>query len=231
MQRGLEAALGEYRRVDAARELAQLGEARLQLDHRAIEQLRESPPGPYRRACAHGRAAGRAPTSRACAPSCRLRSRRRRSVSPASTSRARDARSSTTLARSSASRRATWLRKQPGQKGERQQRGGAEHGPRRGVAGARRGGRHEQEGEQSAHVDRRELEPLERRGAPPAQREADEHDHEQADVEQRPGIRARRARDPGPGGSAARWSGSRRIPARAGRRTTCAGIEATVKIR
>ena len=40
MQRGLEPALGEDRGVDAARELAQLGEARLQLDHRAVEQRR-----------------------------------------------------------------------------------------------------------------------------------------------------------------------------------------------
>ena len=44
-------------------------------------------------------------TSRDCAPSCRLRSSRRRSASPASTSRSRDARSSRRLARSSASSR------------------------------------------------------------------------------------------------------------------------------
>ena len=44
-------------------------------------------------------------TSRDCAPSCRLRSSRRRSSSPAWTSRARDARSSTMRARNSASRR------------------------------------------------------------------------------------------------------------------------------
>ena len=43
---------------------------------------------------------------RACAPSCRLRSSRRRSVSPALTMRARDARSSSIRARSSAASRA-----------------------------------------------------------------------------------------------------------------------------
>ena len=53
---------------------------------------------------------------------------------------------------------------QADQEGEGQQRGGAEHRPRRGVARARRRRRREQEGEQAAYVDRRELEPLERIG-------------------------------------------------------------------
>ena len=50
---------------------------------------------------------------------------------------------------------------QPGQERERQQRGRDERGPPRGVARARRGRGDEQEGEQRADVDRRELQALE----------------------------------------------------------------------
>ena len=111
---------------------------------------------------ARGRSSSARPTSRDCAPSWRSRSSRRRSASPASTSRARDARSSSRRACSSASSCETWLRSRPPRKANGQQRGRDERGPPGGVAGAGLGGRHEQERQQRADVDRRELEPLER---------------------------------------------------------------------
>jgi hypothetical protein len=81
---------------------------------------------------------------------------------------------------------------QPAQEGEGHQPGADEGGPPGGVAGPGASRRHEQEGQQRADVDGRELEPLEGVGAAPAPDRADEHDHEQREVEQR----AEDARDP-----------------------------------
>ena len=101
-----QAALREHRRVDAATELAQLLE-RLQ---QALPRLAHQRSG-VGAAVAVARRASASPsaiameTSRCCAPSCRLRSMRRRSASAASTMRVRDAASSSSRARSSASSR------------------------------------------------------------------------------------------------------------------------------
>ena len=75
---GLEPALGQHRGVDAARELAQL----LQ---RVASAPRPRARGRRRPGCrrAASRSISASETSRCCAPSCRLRSSRRRSASPA----------------------------------------------------------------------------------------------------------------------------------------------------
>jgi len=68
---------------------------------------------------------------------------------------------------------------QAGEERERQHGRGDECGPQRALPGARLGDGDQQEREQPAGVDRRELDALERRRPPPAAREPDEHDHEQ----------------------------------------------------
>ena len=97
---GAETALGQERGMDAVRELAQLFER----DGELLLRLRDR--GPQRRPRSSAVSARPSPNEsasrRCCAPSCRFRSRRRRSSSAASTIRARDARSSSTVARSSA---------------------------------------------------------------------------------------------------------------------------------
>ena len=170
-------------------------------------------------------------TSRDCAPSWRSRSSRRRSASPACTSRARDARSSSSRARSSASSRATWLRSRPARKANGSSAVAMNARPLQGVAPARGAGRDEQEREQPADVDRRELEPLERRRPPPAQSQPHEHDDEQGDVERGLQRRTRRRRDPDRAGRAAGCPGSRRSSARAAPRTAAQAPTATVKMR
>ena len=92
--------------MDAGREVAQLPDRRLRVGERAVDQLAARPPGsPAKRSRASCSSIISA-TSRCCAPSCRSRPSRRRSASPASTSRARDARSASSRARSSTSSRA-----------------------------------------------------------------------------------------------------------------------------
>ena len=84
---------------------------------------------------------------------------------------------------------------EPAEEGERHQRGRHEGRPPRHVARAGHRDDDEQEGEQRAGVDGRELQPGERRRALPVARGADHHHDEQADVEQRahdaPGQRQR----------------------------------------
>ena len=76
--------------MDAAGELAQLLERLAQLRARARERVARR--GGSRSSCAlASRSCSASDTSRCCAPSCRLRSSRRRSASPACTMRARDA--------------------------------------------------------------------------------------------------------------------------------------------
>ncbi len=105
LERGVEAAVAEHGRVDAARQLAQLLERRVELGRRRYEQLlRVSGSSSATRVRAI-RSFSAIATSRCCAPSWRLRSSRRRSPSAASTPRRRWSRSSSTLARSSASSR------------------------------------------------------------------------------------------------------------------------------
>ena len=123
---------------------------------------------------------------------------------------------------------------QPGQEREGQQRRWRRTRPtaRRRPRPAVRDG-DEQERRAAPHdVDGRELEALERRRAPPAEREPDEHDDEEHRVEQRHERRARRVARSGS------WSdeqhvrpGSRRSRGRAARRRASPGSDATVKIR
>ena len=101
----LQPAIGEHRRMDAAREVAQLVEAEPELVDAGVEQRgRLGVRGARMRA--RRRLSARA-TSRDWAPSWRSRSRRRRSALAAWTMRAREASSSTSRARNSASSR--WL--------------------------------------------------------------------------------------------------------------------------
>jgi hypothetical protein len=74
---------------------------------------------------------------------------------------------------------------QPAEERERHQPGGDERRPPGHVAAAGLRDRHEQERQQGAHVDRRELEPLELAGAAPVADRPDEHEREQAGVEER----------------------------------------------
>ena len=104
--------------MDAARQLAQLLERARQLLLRAGEQLLGRRPGPSRSLPWASRIVSESATSRCWAPSCRLRSSRRRSAVPASTIRARDARSSSTRARSCACSRSFSI-DEPGGRGDR----------------------------------------------------------------------------------------------------------------
>ena len=88
------AAVGQEARVEAADELADLLERERQLGLRGLEQLRHLGRAAPRAACGSAAGGGRRVTSRCCAPSCRLRSMRRRSASPAATILARDSLSS-----------------------------------------------------------------------------------------------------------------------------------------
>ena len=89
---GREAAVGEDRRVDAVRELAQLLDGGASVIQRFAEQAGE-PGGASPRACASC-SVMTAWISRCWAPSCRSRTTRRRCSSAAWTSRAREAASS-----------------------------------------------------------------------------------------------------------------------------------------
>ena len=91
----------EHRRKDPVRELAKLLDREAQLLVRLARAV--GPSGS--RDCASRRSDSERPTRRCWAPSCRSRSRRWRSGSPASTIRAREARSSSSRARTSACRR------------------------------------------------------------------------------------------------------------------------------
>ena len=99
----------EHRRVEAARELAQLAQRQRELvarrSHELLRRRVVADAGP-----GAGAAASAIATSRCWAPSWRLRSSRRRSASPAATMRSRDACSSTTRAPSSACRRSRSMR-------------------------------------------------------------------------------------------------------------------------
>ena len=112
LQRRLEPALGQHRRVDAARELAQLGEARAQLLLRAVEQRRELLVvlhAPARASAAAARAR-RAATARRRGGRARAAGARRRRPRRA----ARATRAAPPCARrSSWSRCETWLRSRP----------------------------------------------------------------------------------------------------------------------
>ena len=95
LERGREPLVGEHRREDAVRELAQLGERGAQLGLGLVERRGARLVAP--RSARSSRSASESATSRCCAPSWRSRSSRRRSASPASTMRAREARSSLEL--------------------------------------------------------------------------------------------------------------------------------------
>ena len=170
--------------MDAARQLAQLGEARAELVDRLGQHRLEALVGAARPRRRAELSRSLSATSRDCAPSWRSRSRRRRSASPASTIRARDARSSARLARSSASSSDRWVRSRPARKANGHQQGRDERRPQRRVARARPGHGHEQEGEQGEDVDRRELEALDGRRPPPAPHRPREHDGEEDEVAQ-----------------------------------------------
>ena len=105
LQRGVEAALGEHGGMDAGGEVAQLADRRLALAN-ALSTSSRAPGGSDSKRSRASWSSIISATSRCCAPSCRSRPSRRRSASPASTSRARDARSASSRARSSTSSRA-----------------------------------------------------------------------------------------------------------------------------
>ena len=77
--------------MQAARDLAQLLQPGVELARGLLEQLGARPPGRTPAAPARRAASARRETRCCCAPSCRLRSSRRRCSSPALTSRAREA--------------------------------------------------------------------------------------------------------------------------------------------
>ena len=112
LQRRLETTLGQHHRMDAARELAQLGEARAQLFLGGVEQ-RLPAPRPRPRACARSAAAARAPRA-ATAPrrAGRARAAAGRRRRPRRAGRATPA-APPCAPRSSASRCETWLRSSP----------------------------------------------------------------------------------------------------------------------
>ena len=80
--------------MQAARELAQLVEREAELVTGAPSRMVRAPAGSESSFASAIRSDSASETSRCCAPSWRLRSRRRRSTSPAVTIRARDAASS-----------------------------------------------------------------------------------------------------------------------------------------
>ena len=184
MQRRLEPALGQDGRVDAARELTQLGEARLQLVLRAREQRLEVavPRGAGARAAQQQRE-GDQPRLGAVvqvaleAPAL--------GVAGLHEPRARGPQLLQARAQLGvevgdvAAQQAAEERKghEPGRD---------ERGPPGGVPRAAPGHRDEQERQQRAHVDRGELEALERPGVKPAPDGPDERHDEQDEVEQRP---------------------------------------------
>ena len=101
LQRPAEPFLGQDRRMDAAGELAQLGDGDLQLADRPGENLLEI--GVAGRRAGVGRASSSASATRRCwAPSWMSRSIRRRSSSPAATIRRRDSCTWSSCARTSA---------------------------------------------------------------------------------------------------------------------------------
>ena len=87
----------EHGRMDAARELAQLLQ-RLASCSLAVVTSASAEEGSRRMPAWIRRSCSASATSRCCAPSCRLRSSRRRSASPAATIRCRDACSSASRA-------------------------------------------------------------------------------------------------------------------------------------
>ena len=158
LQRRVEPAVGQDRGMDAAGELAQLRQGRPRAPGAPVDQAPRGSSSPTRRAI---RSVSASATSRCCAPSCRSRSSRRRAGSAVSTMRARDARSSSRRVGQLVVEVRDVAAQQPAEERERRQRGGDERGPPRDVApaGARDGD--EQEREQRADVDRRQLQPLE----------------------------------------------------------------------
>ena len=90
--------------MDAGGEVAQLLDRRLRVGDRAVDELARARRSSSKRSRASWSSII-SETSRCCAPSCRSRPSRRRSASPASTIRARDARSASSRARSSTSSR------------------------------------------------------------------------------------------------------------------------------
>ena len=137
---GDEALLREHRRVDPARELAQLGQARPQLAQRAVEQLGDG-----------GRVGG--------AAAARVAEQHREPDEPGLRAVVQVALEAPALRVSrldDPQARRAQIGVEPGdvaaqqaaEERERQQRGDDQRGPARAVAGARLGGRHEQEGQQ-----------------------------------------------------------------------------------
>ena len=96
LDRGREPFVDEDGGVDPAGELAQFGERGAQL---ALRPRRGVRLGSSSSSARSSRSANESTTSRCWAPSCRSRSSRRRALSPASTVRARDARSCSSCAR------------------------------------------------------------------------------------------------------------------------------------
>ena len=85
LERGVEAAVGQHRRVDAAGQLAQLLERLARAPSRAPSSMLRGALGVVARAASRARpSCSASATSRCWAPSCRSRSRRRRSARPAS---------------------------------------------------------------------------------------------------------------------------------------------------
>ena len=161
LQRRLQPALGEHGGMDAAREVAQLLQARLQLRDRAVEQLGDVVValGLQPRAAQQQRERDE-PRLRAVVQVALQPPARR--VARLHDPRARgaqlvDARLQLVVeVRDVAAQQAREV-------GERHQRGRDERGPERGVARAGLRDRHEREGEQREDVDGRHLQALERR--------------------------------------------------------------------
>ena len=196
-QRGLEAAVGEDRGVDAARELAQLVEARLQLAGGALEQLAELGVGAGARARSADQQRERDEAGLGAVVEVALEAAAL-GVARLDEAGARRAQLLEALAQLGVEV-ADVAAEQPAEERERRHAGGDEGGPPRGLAGAGASDRHEQEGQQRAGVDGRELQALEGVGRAPAAHRAGEDDREQGEVEQR----ARAGERVGDGGVAA----------------------------
>ena len=184
LQRRLQAAVGEHGRMDAARELAQLGQARSAAPpargRAARRARRRRPPGPA--PCAAAARAPRAATARRRGGRARAGGARRRR--PRRSARATPA---ARRAARAARRRAadTRLRSRPPRKAKGSSEAAMNAAHQRRRTGAGLGDGHEQEREQRAHVDGRELQPLECGRVAPAPARAAQHDDEQRAVEQR----------------------------------------------
>ena len=183
LEGGLQAAVREHRRVDAAGQLAQLAEAGLQLLDGRVEDLRHAfvPAGAHARRLQHH---GQRDESR-------LGAVVQVALEPAALGIARLDEAGAGRAQLLQARLQLGVEvrdvaaQQPAQEREGHERGRDEGRPPGGVADARTGQGDEQEGEQRGDVDRRELHALEPARPAPAPDGVAQHEHEEAGVEQR----------------------------------------------